>query len=309
MRMKKQQSEIRHRRLRSMRIRRRVRGILAGLFLLLLIAAGADLLLWNRLPISWREQITGALPGIASVQQLLLPQGARSKSFREDEHSIPLCIADPGAIPEYSGEAYPREPYAGEPYSGQADSGKLYEVLHDNAPDFTQYDLTHVQGENYALLDALGRCGPAMALLDRSMMPEAQRGEIGDVRPSGWHTAKYPELIEDNFLYNRCHLIAYAMTGQNANPQNLITGTRAMNVDGMLPFEVQVLEYLDAHDGHVLYRVTPFFKGDELVARGVEMEAWSVEDEGSGVCFHVFVYNVQPGIEIDYRTGDSWQRG
>ena len=297
MSLKKMQAGKNRGRLRRGRFWRRGRRILTGLFLLLFVVAGADLLLWNRLPISWREQITGALPGIASVQQLLLPQGARSKSFREDEPSIPLCIADPGAIPQYSGE----------PYAGEAYSGKLYEVLHGNAPDFTQYDLAHAQGESYTPLDALGRCGPATALLHRSMMPQAQRGEIGDVRPSGWHTAKYPELIEDNFLYNRCHLIAYAMTGQNANPQNLITGTRAMNVDGMLPFEVQVLEYLDAHDGHVLYRVTPFFKGDELVARGVEMEAWSVEDEGSGVCFHVFVYNVQPGIEIDYRTGDSWQ--
>ena len=137
------------------------------------------------------------------------------------------------------------------------------------------------------------------------MMPAEERGDIGAIRPSGWHTVRYDDLIEDKYLYNRCHLIAYAMTGQNSNKLNLITGTRYLNTVGMLPFEIQVLQYLDESENHVLYRVTPFFKGNELVARGVEMEAWSLEDQGRGVCFHVFVYNYQPGIVIDYSTGDS----
>ena len=136
-------------------------------------------------------------------------------------------------------------------------------------------------------------------------MPTAEREAIGMIKPSGWQTIKYPDVISDLYLYNRCHLIAYALTGQNANEQNLITGTRYMNISGMLPFENLVIDYLEETNNHVLYRVTPFFKGNELIARGVEMEALSVEDGGEGLCFHVFVYNYQPGIEIDYMTGDS----
>ena len=136
-------------------------------------------------------------------------------------------------------------------------------------------------------------------MLDRSMMPTEARGEIGQIKPSGWQQAKYEGYVDSNppYLYNRCHLIAYALTGQNANELNLITGTRYFNVTAM--------KYLDNSDNHVLYRVTPYFKGNELVARGVEMEAYSVEDQGTGVCYHVFVYNYQPGIEIDYKNGES----
>ena len=138
-------------------------------------------------------------------------------------------------------------------------------------------------------------------------MPTEPRGSIGDVRPTGWVQEKYPGIVDSEppYLYNRCHLIAYAMTGQNANDRNLITGTRYMNATTMLPYEEQVLRYLDNSDNHVLYRVSPLFKDSELVARGVEIEAYSVEDEGEGICFHVFVYNIQPGIEIDYLTGNS----
>ena len=163
----------------------------------------------------------------------------------------------------------------------------------------------HITGEVFSDPDRLGRCGPATAMLHRSMMPDGERGGISEVHPTGWHTARYPGLIEDDYLYNRSHLIAYAMTGQNANPLNLITGTHHMNHVGMLSFELKVLQYLDDSDGRVLYRVTPYFKDDELVARGVEMEACSVEDYGAGVSFHVFVYNYEPGITIDYRTGES----
>ena len=138
-------------------------------------------------------------------------------------------------------------------------------------------------------------------------MPEEneEREAIGMIKPSGWQTVKYPELIEDLYLYNRCHLIAYALTGQNDNEENLITGTRYMNSELMLKYEMDVIHYVEDTDNHVLYRVRPLFKGNELVARGVEMEAYSVEDNGAGLSFHVFVYNVQPGIEIDYATGES----
>lgn len=136
-------------------------------------------------------------------------------------------------------------------------------------------------------------------------MPTEERGKIGQVKPSGWQTVKYPGIVEGNYLYNRCHLIAFCLAGENANEKNLITGTRYMNAEGMLPFEEMVANYVDETNHHVLYRVTPVFEGDNLVASGVEMEAYSVEDNGEGICFHVYVYNVQPGIEIDYATGDN----
>lgn len=186
-------------------------------------------------------------------------------------------------------------------------SGNDYIVLNNNQPGFTDEDFQNISGENYSSLDYLGRCGTAVAMLDRSMMPTEERGEIGQIKPSGWIQKKYEGIVDSQppYLYNRCHLIAYALTGQNANEENLITGTRYFNVNAMLPFEEKVMRYLDYSDNHVLYRVTPYFKGSELVARGVEMEAYSVEDQGDGLCFHVFVYNQQPGIEIDYQTGDS----
>lgn len=178
-------------------------------------------------------------------------------------------------------------------------------TLDGNVPGFTPEEIAGMTGEYYSPLDSLGRCGPVWARIDRSLMPAEPRTEIGMIRPSGWHTVTYPEQIADRYLYNRCHLIAFALTGENANECNLITGTRYMNVSGMLPYEKQVLSYLDHSDNHVLYRVTPLFRDSELVARGVEIEALSVEDNGQGISFHVFVYNYQPGIVIDYRTGDS----
>ena len=159
--------------------------------------------------------------------------------------------------------------------------------------------------ESYSELDSLGRCGAAYANLCAELMPTEERGEIGQIRPSGWHTVKYNDLIDGNYLYNRCHLIAYSLAGENANEKNLITGTRYLNKEGMLPFELQVGDYIRATGNHVLYRVTPVYKGEDLVASGVLMEAWSVEDEGRGVCFCVYCFNVQPGIVIDYLTGES----
>ncbi len=184
-------------------------------------------------------------------------------------------------------------------------TGESYVVIEDNKPHFSDEELTVSDYESYSELDELGRCGTAQACVGIDLMPTEKRGEIGMIRPSGWHTVKY-DVVDGNYLYNRCHLIAYQLSGENANEKNLITGTRYMNVTGMLPFEEQVGDYVRETDNHVMYRVTPVYDGDDLVARGVEMEGYSVEDEGAGVCFHVFVYNVQPGIGIDYATGDSW---
>lgn len=185
-------------------------------------------------------------------------------------------------------------------------SGEPYVVLQDNWPDFDAGDMTTEAFETYSELDSLGRCGAAYANICLEIMPTDSREEIGQVRPTGWHTVKY-DCVDGQYLYNRCHLIGYQLAGENANKQNLITGTRYMNVTGMLPFENMVDSYVEETENHVLYRVTPVFEGGNLVASGVQMEAFSVEDEGEGVCFNVFVYNVQPGIVIDYATGDSWE--
>lgn len=184
-------------------------------------------------------------------------------------------------------------------------SGKPYVVLDDNQPRFSAKDKKRRSAyESYAPLDSLGRCGVAFACLCKETMPTEKRGEIGQVRPSGWHTVKY-DTVDGKYLYNRCHLIGYQLSAENANTRNLITGTRYLNTQGMLPFENLVADYIKETGNHVLYRVTSVFSGNDLVAKGVEMEAWSVEDGGDGVCFHVYCYNNQPGIKIDYATGDS----
>ncbi len=185
-------------------------------------------------------------------------------------------------------------------------SGSPYEEVHNNVPFFGDEEKIIDAFEEYSPLDSLGRCGAAYANICIERMPTESRGAIGHIRPSGWHTVKYNDLIEGNYLYNRCHLIAFELAGENANEKNLITGTRYMNVTGMLPFENKVADYVKATHNHVLYRVTPVFEGDNLVADGVLMEAYSVEDSGAGIQFCVFVFNVQPGIGMDYATGDSW---
>ena len=186
-------------------------------------------------------------------------------------------------------------------------SGAAYVEVNGNKPFFTESDISTDSFEYYSELDSLGRCGMAFANISREMMPTEERGEIGSIKPSGWNQAKYEGIVDSKppYLYNRCHLIAYCLTAENANEKNLITGTRYMNVEGMLPFEERVARYLDDYDNHVLYRVTPFFEGKNLVAGGVLIEAYSVEDNGAGISFCVYCYNVQPGIEIDYRTGES----
>ena len=184
-------------------------------------------------------------------------------------------------------------------------SGDSYVVIDDNQPDFPAGDMTTESFETYSPLDALGRCGVAYANIGPDLMPDEERESISSVTPSGWINREY----DGEYLYNRCHLIGFQLTGENANEENLITGTRYMNVDGMLPFENLAADYIQETGNHVLYRVTPVFEDQNLVASGVQMEAWSVEDEGEGVCFNVYVYNVQPGITIDYATGESWQEG
>ncbi len=182
--------------------------------------------------------------------------------------------------------------------------GESYVVVNDNKPEFEESDFTTESFENYSELDSLGRCGVAEANIGKDLMPVKERESISPVKPSGWQTAKY-DCVEGKYLYNRCHLIGYQLSGENANKKNLVTGTRYMNVEGMLPFENEVADYVKKTDNHVLYRVTPVYEGDNLVASGVQMEAWSVEDEGKGVCFNVYAYNNQPGVEIDYATGKS----
>lgn len=183
-------------------------------------------------------------------------------------------------------------------------SGEAYVELNDNVPSFSKKDMTSKAFEKYSELDDLGRCGAAYANVCRETMPTEERGNIGMIKPSGWQTVKY-DNVDGKYLYNRCHLIGYQLTAENANEKNLITGTRYLNIEGMLPFENMVADYIDETDNHVLYRVTPIFRGDNLLASGVQMEAYSVEDKGKGVSFNVYCYNVQPGIEINYSDGTS----
>lgn len=192
--------------------------------------------------------------------------------------------ADLAAIPEYTGSAYT--------------------VLNDNIPDFPEEDFTEESFETYSDMDSLGRCGVAYANIGEDLMPTTKRGSIGQVKPSGWHTVKY-DSVDGKYLYNRCHLIGYQLTAENANEKNLITGTRYLNTEGMLPFENMVADYIKETGNHVLYRVTPLFDGNNLVSTGIQMEAESVEDKGDGILYNVFCYNIQPGITIDYKSGDS----
>lgn len=177
-------------------------------------------------------------------------------------------------------------------------------AINNNVPDFSDADLTTDAFETYSSLDSLGRCGVAYACIGFELMPTEERGSIGQVKPSGWHTVKY-DCVDGKYLYNRCHLIGYQLTAENANTSNLITGTRYLNVEGMLPFENLVADYIKETGNHVMYRVTPVFVGDNLLASGVHLEAKSVEDDGDGVLFNVYCYNAQPGVNIDYATGDS----
>ena len=208
--------------------------------------------------------------------------------YTNDVSSSNIISADLDNIPNYPGNPY-------------------IEINH-NSPFFNESDYTTTAFEQYSELDNLGRCGVAYANICKEIMPvdDEERESLYSITPSGWQQATYEGIVEGNYLYNRCHLIAHNLAGENANQKNLITGTRYMNVQGMLPFENKISDYMDENkDNHVLYRVTPIFEGNNLVANGVQMEAYSVEDNGKGICFNVYVYNVQPGIIIDYATGKS----
>ena len=227
----------------------------------------------------WKQRLTALA---LAAWCLLALAGCRPHGGRDD-----LCA--PGTV---SLDQIP-------PYFGQA-----YVPIDDNVPGFTEDELTTDSYEYYSPLDELGRCGFARSCVGVDLMPTEERGSIGSVKPSGWQTVKY-DCVDGKYLYNRCHLIGFQLTGENANKQNLITGTRYMNVDGMLPFENLVADYVKETENHVLYQVTPLYDGENLVADGVQMEALSVEDGGEGVCFNVYVYNIQPGVVIDYATGES----
>ena len=203
----------------------------------------------------------------------------------QQDESVPAISFDLSNIPAYSGIPYV--------------------TLNENLPEFTDEEKSGTDAyEQYSPLDSLDRCGVAQSCIGQELMPTEARGDIGSVHPTGWHSVQY-DFVDGKNLYNRCHLIGFQLTGENANKQNLITGTRYLNVEGMLPFENLVADYIKETNCHVFYRVTPIFSGSELVARGVQMEAWSVEDGGESVCFNVYCYNVQPGVSIDYATGES----
>jgi DNA-entry nuclease len=187
--------------------------------------------------------------------------------------------------------------------------GRTYVPVNGGVPGFTEDDLTTEPFEIYGELDSLGRCTAAYANICEDLMPTQERGSIRDVKPSGWHSVRYDDVIPNGYLFSRSHLIAFQLAGENANPKNLITGTYYMNAVAMLPFEEVVGDYVRETGNHVLYRVTPVFEGDDLLARGIQMEAMSVEDKGRDICFNIFVFNIQPGISLDYATGESFAGG
>ena len=214
-----------------------------------------------------------------------LPNTLSSSNTVSSTNVIKTSISD---IPEYRGDSYV--------------------IINNNIPTFNEQDYNIEAFERYSDLDNLGRCGVAYAKIGKEIMPseDEERESISEITPSGWKQAEYKGIVEGDYLYNRCHLIGYQLAGENANEKNLITGTRYLNIEGMLPFENKVAEYIDENkNNHVLYRVTPIYDGNNLVASGVQMEAYSVEDNGKGVCFNIYAYNVQPGISIDYATGES----
>lgn len=218
---------------------------------------------------------------------------------------IKIIVAGVVALGGYLGVEFHQQTYSAISIEDVPEySGQPYVIINDNEPYFDNDDLTTQAFEKYSSLDSLGRCGVAYANIGEETMPTEKRGNIGMIKPSGWQIKKY-DFIDGKYLYNRCHLIGYQLSGENANEKNLITGTRYMNTEGMLPFENQVADYVQETGNHVLYRVTPVFEGNHLVADGVLMEAMSVEDRGLDIEFNVFVYNVQPGVKIDYATGNS----
>ena len=239
---------------------------------------------------------------LALLLALCLLFGLTACDEQEVEQALDIAIAVLEEIEEY--EETTAETAAASVEEIPPFSGEAYVAVNGNVPFFVEEEYTTESYEFYSELDELGRCGVTMACIGIDIMPTEDRGNIGSVKPSGWQSVKY-DIVEGKYLYNRCHLIGFQLAGENANKRNLITGTRYLNIEGMLPFENLVADYVQETKNHVLYRVTPIFDGDNLVAHGVLMEGYSVEDEGEGICFCVFAYNAQPGIIIDYQTGDS----
>lgn len=231
---------------------------------------------------------------VAGLWTGLYAEGHLQETPPQAAPTVVLPVAEEG----FGGDVPPGDDIP--PYDGTA-----YVPVHGNVPYFTQEELTDQSFERYSELDALGRCGAACASIGQDLMPTEPREPIGSVRPSGWRTVRYDGVVDGAYLYNRCHLIGFRLTGENANPQNLITGTRYLNIEGMRGVEGRVADYVSGTGNHVLYRVTPVFQGENLVADGVLIEGRSVEDGGAGICFCVFAYNIQPGVEIDYATGES----
>ena len=225
---------------------------------------------------------------MAACSQDITDSGTSSTTDSSNEASISENTIQLNDIPEYDSDPYV--------------------VINGNEPFFDETDYTTEAFEEYSDLDSLGRCGVAYANICKEIMPTEDRQDINSVTPSGWVQNEY-DFVDGGYLYNRCHLIGHQLAGEDANEKNLITGTRYLNIQGMLPFENMVADYVDETDNHVLYRVTPVYDGDNLVASGVLMEGWSVEDSGDGICYNVYCYNVQPGVVIDYATGDNWESG
>lgn len=237
-----------------------------------------------------------------NLEDIIGGKGSLEESRKEEEkESVTESLTEFESTPETLGG------YEGDLLNVPAFAGVPYIVINENTPYFTEEEITVESYEYYSELDALGRCGVTVSCIGKDMMPTDERESISSVKPTGWVNNKYDtSLVEGGYIYNRCHLIGFQLTGENARKENLITGTRYMNVTGMLPFENMVADYLHEYEeNHVMYRVTPIFEGSNLVANGVLMEAYSVEDEGEEICFCVYVYNVQPGITIDYRTGNN----
>lgn len=225
---------------------------------------------------------------MAACSQDITDSGTSSTTTSSNEASTSENTIQLSNIPEYGSDPYV--------------------VINNNEPFFEESDYTTEAFEEYSDLDSLGRCGVAYANICKEIMPTEDRQDINSVTPSGWVQHEY-DFVDGGYLYNRCHLIGHQLSGEDANEKNLITGTRYLNIQGMLPFENMVADYVDETDNHVLYRVTPVYDGNNLVASGVLMEGWSVEDSGDGICYNVYCYNVQPGVEIDYATGDNWESG
>ena len=298
---------------------RRIIAYLLALLLALSVLAGCESLLSGKSPAldssSQTAEDSGKEPCPEEKENQLAEKGQPEKptgpeKLPEDEPA-PAIPSAPAPQAETPAEEAPSAPDpepepVGEFSSANipAFSGAPYVAVNGNQPFFEESEITEQSFETYAPLDGLGRCGTAFACVGRDLMPTVERGPIGMVKPSGWHTVKY-DCVNGKYLYNRCHLIGYQLSGENANTSNLITGTRYLNTEGMLPFENMVADYVKETGSHVMYRVTPIFEGGNLLAAGVLMEGYSVEDQGEGIEYCVYVYNAQPGVEIDYATGDS----